>query len=143
MYADRVSAAVCLLAVAPAAIGQVQQGHEHHPSAPLDQSAATSRHIPPDPPSHLMEPMSNAQMAEVMAMDDAARYGAVVIDQLEWREHTDTLGWKATAWYGGDYNKLILKTEGAYDDEIEHARTEALWDHAISRWWSLADRRAP
>ncbi|HEY6645316.1 copper resistance protein B [Povalibacter sp.] len=82
--------------------------------------------------------MSAAQMAEIMAMDDAARFGMVSIDRLEWRDGSDAIGWEGTAWYGGDYNKLVLKSEGEWiEDETTHTRTELLWDRVASRWWSV------
>lgn len=139
---SRVVAGLLTLSVATTAFGQAEHDHsQHHQSEPApapSPSAGASRHVPPDPPSHAMGPMSNEEMAEIMAMDDAARYGALVLDQLEWRKRSDGFAWEGKAWYGGDYNKLLLKTEGELsDDEIEHARTEAVWNRVISRWWNL------
>ena len=75
-----------------------------------------------------------------MEMADKARLGMVLIDQLEYTH--DNHGGNAAfidaeGWYGEDFNKLWLKAEG----ETEHGkladlRTEALWDHAISAFWS-------
>ena len=83
--------------------------------------------------------MSYATMAELMTMDDTAPLGKVLIDQLDWRaaDGADVLAWDAQAWYGKDYDKLRLKTEGARaGGTTEHARVELLWDRIISRWWS-------
>lgn len=81
--------------------------------------------------------MSNEQMAEIMAMDDTERYGALRIDQLEWREHGDAVAWDGTLGYGGDYDKVVLESEGERNDDREHVRTELLWSHALGRWWNL------
>lgn len=125
-----------LLFVCSFAHAQEQHDHDHAATAPI--ATTTSPHIPPDPPSHVMGPMSPAEMAEIMAMDDAARFGSIAIDRLEWREGSDAIGWEGNAWYGGDVNKLMLKSEGDWiDDGAEHTRTELLWDRVIARWWSL------
>lgn len=138
MSARRI-AGIALLLTGSAAYAQAGHDHSQHQqhAVPETQGTEESRHVPPDPPSHLMEPMSNVAMAETMGMDDAARFGAAVIDRLEWRNADDALAWEAKAWYGGDYDKFALKTEGerAHGD-TQHARTEALWEHTIARWWS-------
>ena len=87
-----------------------------------------------------MPDMSYKSMAQMMQMDDRERFGAVLIDQLEWGEGSGAgaFDWYAQGWYGGDYNKLWLKTEGEHsDDTTTDARVEALWDHVVSRWWSV------
>jgi copper resistance protein B len=61
--------------------------------------------------------MSYREMANTMQMDDTARFGKVMFDQLEWRDGGAGEGraaWDAQGYYGGDYNKLWIKTEGKY-----------------------------
>jgi copper resistance protein B len=123
-------ACIALLFVAVAAHAQ----HDH--AAPSTPVTATSPHVPPDPPAHLPEPMTPAQMVSMMQMDDAAAFGSVTFDELEWREHDDAFAWKAMARYGGDYNALVLKTEGESASD-SHSRNELLWDRAVARWWNL------
>ena len=45
----------------------------------------------------------------------------------------------AQAWYGGDIDKLWLKSEveGAWGKKLEHAEVQALWSHAIGPWFDL------
>lgn len=109
-------------------------GHQAPAAAP---GPVNRNHVPPDPPAHPMEPMSNEQMAEIMAMDDSEPYGAVIFDRLEWRDDRDALAWKGTASYGGDYDKLLVETEGDRNDDSEHVRSELLWGHAVSPQWNL------
>ncbi len=48
--------------------------------------------------------------------------------------------WDAQGWYGGDKNKLWLKTESEYDfvaDAFEEAEIQALWSRAISRYFDF------
>jgi copper resistance protein B len=96
-------------------------------------------HVPPDPPQHVMHDMSTERMIEMMQMDDAALFGKILLDQLEWRDvkGADAQAWELDAWYGNDYNKLWLETEGQSVDSDEQGRVELMWDRIISPWWSL------
>jgi copper resistance protein B len=83
--------------------------------------------------------MSYREMTRMMEMDDAGAFGRLLVDQFEWRagDGANGPGWDAQAWYGTDYNKLWLKTEGLrLADVTEDARAELLWDRIFSRWWS-------
>jgi copper resistance protein B len=88
--------------------------------------------------------MSYRQMAETMQMDDTTRFGKVMLDRLEWRDGDSGEGrgsWDAQGYYGGDYDRLWIKTEGKYVSGrgagIRDADVEALWDRVISAWWNL------
>ena len=122
--------------------------YQHHESMPMElpsqsQQAGPTRserrHVPPDPPQLQMHDMSTREMIELMQMDDDASFGQVRLDRLEWTEvdDHDALSWDAQAWYGGDYDKLWLKTEGASVAGDQEGRAELLWDHTFARWWSL------
>jgi copper resistance protein B len=79
-------------------------------------------------------------MAQTMQMDDAALIGKIWLDQLEWRSgaRPDEAAWQGEGWYGGDYDKAWVRSEGdAYADRTQDARAELFWDHLIARWWSL------
>ena len=40
-------------------------------------------------------------------------------------------------WYGGDYDRVVLKAEGEIDGgKLHDARTELLWSHAVSAYWN-------
>lgn len=97
--------------------------------------------------------MSYREMADTMQMDDTTRFGKVMFDQLEWRDGGAGDGraaWDAQGYYGGDYDKLWIKTEGKYASEsagrdvtrardpgIRDADVEVLWDRVISAWWNI------
>jgi len=74
-----------------------------------------------------------ANMAD-MQMDDASRFGKLMIDQLEARGSAG--GWDVEGWYGGDYNKIMVKAEGERSDGLTlNASAEVSWDHVMGRWW--------
>jgi copper resistance protein B len=87
--------------------------------------------------------MSYREMADTMQMDDTARFGKVLFDQLEWRGGDTGEGrgtWDAQASYGGDYDRLWVKSEGKYvstKHDIHDADVEVLWNKVISRWWNV------
>ncbi len=66
------------------------------------------------------------------------RFGSLLVDRLE-ASHADgrnEAAYDLEGWYGGDYDRLVLKAEGAVRaGKSEEARTELLWGHAIAPYW--------
>ena len=116
--------ASCLLAMAGSALAQ-------------EPGQSEREHVPPDPPQTRVHEMGYHEMTEMMGMDDRKHFGKVMFDRLEWRD-TDpsSFEWEAAAWYGGDFNKVWIETEGEHFDSEDEARVEAAWDHIVSAWWS-------
>jgi copper resistance protein B len=112
---------------------------QHRQSPPSEPGESERAHIPPDPPQHFMGDMSAQRMIELMQMEDDAPYSKVLLDQLEWREiqAEDAQVWEFDAWYGDDYNKIWLETEGERVDDEADGRVELMWDRIISPWWSF------
>lgn len=104
------------------------------------ETSSEAEHVPPAPPQNPLHNMPYSQMAKMMQMDDRERFGSIMLDQLEYRDtHEGAAGtWEALGWYGSDYNKLFVKTEGErVRRQTEDARVDVLWDRIVSRWWSL------
>ena len=94
-------------------------------------------HVPPDPPQSRVHVMPYHEMADMMGMDDRKRFGKVMVDRLEWRDaDTSIYEWDAAAWYGGDFHKLWIDTEGEHTGDSNDGRVEVLWDRIASAWWS-------
>jgi copper resistance protein B len=126
----------CALFLAGVANAQDHSSHVR-PSAPADETA--HRHVPPDPPTHAMRDMSEREMIELMDMDDEASFFMLKANAFEWRHGNgeDAFSWDIQGWYGNDYDKLLLKSEGNVIDSETDARTELLWDRVMSRWWNV------
>ncbi|MGH8208424.1 MAG: copper resistance protein B, partial [Steroidobacteraceae bacterium] len=95
-------------------------------------------HVPPDPPQQVMGGMTYKDMVSMMQMDDTHRFGKIMLDQLEWRDAQEGAAgaWDAQGWYGGDYNKLWVKTEGErVAGATRDASVDLLADRVIARWW--------
>lgn len=64
-----------------------------------------------------------------------------LIDRAEtrFRDGNDGYLLDLQAWYGGDVDKLWLKSEieGDWGKKLEHAEIQALWSHAIGPWFDL------
>lgn len=65
----------------------------------------------------------------------------VLFDRVEARLRGGADGYlvDGQAWYGGDIEKLWLKTEleGEFEHGFEEAEVQALWSHAIDPWFDL------
>lgn len=65
----------------------------------------------------------------------------VLIDRAETRVRDGRDGYEfdAQAWYGGDIDKLWLKSEveGSWGEKPEHIEAQALWSRAIGPWFDL------
>lgn len=139
MRLERLSALMLLVA---SSLSQAQEDHSaHQQHAPdADQPTESEKaHVPPPPPQHAMGDMSEKEMAELMHMDDTAGFGMALFDQLEWRDTDEgsALAWDGRAWYGNDYDKALIKSEGERVDGEYEGDVELLWDRVVSRWWSL------
>lgn len=73
-----------------------------------------------------------------LRMADEHNFGALLIDRLErvYTDNGDTTAYDARAWFGRDYDRLLLKAEGdVARGHLQDARTEALWGHAVATFW--------
>jgi len=61
------------------------------------------------------------------------------VAELQIRDGRDGFEWAGDAWYGGDINRLWLKTEGegAFGQSLERAEVQALYSHAIGPYFNL------
>ncbi len=87
------------------------------------------------------EQVMAASRLEVLHHHGALQNYMILGDRLEWQ---DTSGggllWDVQGWYGGDINKLYIKTEGEFsleDNEVEDLEVQALWSRAITPFWDV------
>jgi copper resistance protein B len=61
------------------------------------------------------------------------------IAELKIKDGHDAYEWGGEAWYGGDINRLVVKTEGegALDGGVESAEVQALYSRAIGPYFDL------
>lgn len=130
-----------------------QMDHSQH-GAPIDKSApeaAPESTVPPralEGPRHAANAIwgadAMASSREQLAREHGGmRTGMVLIERLEARIPTEGgeegYLWDAQAFYGGDINRLVIKTEGegAFGGELEDAEIQALYSRAIGPFFDL------
>lgn len=70
----------------------------------------------------------------------ARNFGLVQLERLETWDAGGGGGllWEGQGWYGGDLNKLWLRTEGErVDSATEAADVEVLYGRTVARWWEV------
>ena len=66
------------------------------------------------------------------------RYGFVQGDRLEYRESSESTLWDLQGWYGDDYHKLWIKTEGEIEGgSTSGAELQVLYSRAWSAYFDL------
>lgn len=114
----------------PATGADLPVGHAPAPAAPTDRAADRF---------HDAQAMERAR--GVLRLEHGgARTWKVMADQVEWRSGDgDGYHWDAEARYGGDINRLVLKSEGegAEGGGVEAAEVQALYSRAVGRYTDL------
>jgi len=69
---------------------------------------------------------------------DEHNFASLLVDRLEYVDTDDrnSTTYDLQAWFGRDYDRIVLKAEGDIDSgTLEEASTELLWGHAIATFW--------
>ncbi len=80
---------------------------------------------------------------QLAAENGGMKTGMILVERLEARFAADGgedgYVWDAQGWYGGDINRLALKTEGqgAFGEALEDAEIQALYSRAIGPFFDL------
>ncbi len=112
---------------------------QHRAPAASPSATPAAPALPPGPadPAAYLAKLESMPMTG-MDMADDRRFGKVLINQLEWTHADGVSGqaWDAYAWYGGDFNRLLLRSEGARSaGHLREGDIEALWSHAVTAFW--------
>lgn len=117
-----------------------------------DAATAAAPPVAPPPPAAFSGPKHAADAIYGEAASARARkqlrdeHGNVLtskllVDQFElrMRDGRDGYSWDAQGWYGGDINKLWVKSEGegSFGESPDQAEIQALYSRAINPWFNL------
>ncbi|WP_231733757.1 copper resistance protein B, partial [Sphingomonas sp. CCH9-H8] len=84
--------------------------------------------------------MSRAER-DVRREHGGAMLGKVMLDLAEVQVRSGNNGyrWSGEGWYGGDINRLWIKSEGegVFGEGVEGAEVQALFSHAIDPYWNV------
>ena len=71
-------------------------------------------------------------------MGDEDKLGSLLVDRLEsaTMRGVTTMTYDWQAWYGGTYNRALIRAEGDIEGgAFRDARNELLWAHAVTAYW--------
>lgn len=102
---------------------------------------------PPPPLPHyadrIWDPVAMARGRSIMMGPDGGgqRFAQVMVNIAEYgvRNGRDGYRWDGEAWFGGDIDRLVVKSEGEGDvrGSLEAAEVRALYSHAIGPYFNL------
>jgi copper resistance protein B len=140
----RILLALAPLVIAAPAAAQ-ETAHDHAAMSPEAQAPAApaGSEAPSIPSDHVAErywdPMAMRHARE-MAREEMGgmRFSKVMLNLAEYRASAkgDSYHWDGEAWYGGDYNRFVVRSEGegAVDGGVEAAEVQALYSRAVGRY---------
>ena len=77
----------------------------------------------------------------MMGAHGSATYHQILFNLAEYqaRRGRDGYRWAGEAWVGGDFDRLVIKSEGegAFGDRVDSAEVQALYSRAIDPYWNL------
>jgi copper resistance protein B len=128
-------------------------GHCTPAPAPSPEPAAAGTALPPGnaPPPPAPPPTYADRIwgADAMAASRTAlrrehgggTFSQVMLNLAEWqiRDGRDGYRWDGEGWFGGDIDRLVIKSEGegGFGDRVEHAEVQALYARAIGPYFNL------
>ncbi|MFB9047201.1 copper resistance protein B [Sphingobium indicum] len=125
---------------------EAHTAHAHHapgiPDPPVAPPSAAALTGPDHAADAIYGTPAMAPAREIVRKEHGdIKSGMILIDQLEAviSKGKDGYAWDAQGWYGGDIDRLWIKTEGesSFDESPTHAEAQALWNHALEPWWNF------
>lgn len=117
-----------------------QPGHAGHGSQPSDPATAPAASALPTAPN--LPPFEYNFMEPMPPMKPPPN-GFLRFDQLEYRaidDAADAVRWDVQGWYGGDYNRLWVKTEGQQrtsGDDAGEGEVQLLYSRLVAPFWDF------
>lgn len=109
---------------------------------PTDVGSAPAPAPPTDHAADaLFDPAEMARSRDALRRENGAFNGSMILFDLaeyQARPGGDGYRWEGEAWFGGDINRLLIKTEGegSFGKPIEDFEVQALYSRAISPFWN-------
>lgn len=75
----------------------------------------------------------------LLRLSDEHSFGSLLFNRLErvYTSNANSTAYDAQAWFGRDYDRLVVKAEGdVTQGKLQETRTELLWSHAIVSFWN-------
>lgn len=120
------------------------EGMDHGAHGAMDEEVGSEP--PPAPPAdHAADAVFGAAAMAPSRDQLREEHGGslnwkVMIDEAEWRarDGEDGYAWNGEAWFGGDINRFVVKSEGeGSGGDLEDAELQLLYSRAISPYFDL------
>lgn len=133
---------------APEAVADPHAGHDMSAMpgmAPAAEEIGTAP-APAPPTDHAADAVwgaaAQAPSREILRREHGAFQGSMILFNLaeyQARSGGDGYRWEGEGWFGGDVDRLVIKTEGEADfaGPLEKAEVQALYSRALDPWWNL------
>ncbi len=115
------------------------------PPAGTDQDAGEA--APPAPPTDLAaarfyDPATIARSRRMMQDEHGGmRFNQILFNlaEVQVRRGSDGYRWDGEGWFGGDIDRLVVKSQGEsrFGDRVDTAEVQALYARAIDPYWNL------
>ncbi len=126
---------------------QMPAGHDMSAMTPAGTDLPAGNAPPPPIPADRAADQAYPSMEMAHArrhlerMHGGGNFYQVMFNLAEYRVQSgrNSYHWDGEAWYGGDINRLWLKSEGegAFGEGVERAEIQALFSHAIGPYFNL------
>lgn len=135
-----------LAAAASLTATQAHAQHEHHTEPAPPPADISTAPAPPTPRDDLAEQFYSREVMEaargiLRAEHGGGRHAKTTIHKLEVQPGAgpDAYAWEAAFRYGGDFNRVVLKTEGEGKSghRVEAAEVQALWSRPVDPYFDL------
>ena len=101
--------------------------------------------VPPDPPTDfaadaIFPSDAMARARGILANEHGGAWQSkVMANILEYQSQNGRNGyrWEGEAWFGGDLDRLVIKTEGEGSKDIGDAEVQALYSHAVGPYTDI------
>jgi copper resistance protein B len=113
------------------------------PAAPPPAPAVGNAPAPAPPADHWADRFfPPAQMAAAradMMSEHSGSFAQIIFNLAEAQFGDGQTGyrWDAQAWFGGDINRLVIKSEGEGAAHLDSGEVQALYNRAIDPYWNL------
>jgi copper resistance protein B len=118
--------------------------HTHPPHAAEEQSDADASRPPAAPLPPFVPAVTDADRAAAFpevgahALGDNAIRAYVLLDQFEWHQQDQAIGWNARGWVGRDRDRFWFRSEGERGlGSVESISVQGLYGRAFTRWWDV------
>lgn len=127
-----------LAAFSTPALAQTDHSHHAHPAP----EASLPAEAPPAPADHAAERFYSREAMQAARDQLAREHGGsaawkVMLSTAEARPDDETYAWSGEAWYGGDLDRLVLKSQGEGGDKLHAAEVQALYSRAVSPYFDV------